>query len=42
MLGAVKFEKDFAADFKALNEAVKFDLNVDFCLTTRLGLCGKG
>jgi hypothetical protein len=37
MLGAVKFENDFAADLSALKEAVKFDLKVDFCFTTRFG-----
>lgn len=41
MLGAVKFENDFAADFNALSEAVKLDLNADFCLTARFGLCGN-
>jgi len=41
MLGAVKFEKDFAADLRALNEAVKLDLKVDFCFTARFGLGGK-
>jgi len=41
ILGAVKLEKDFAADLSALKEAVKFDLNVDFCLMARLGLGGN-
>jgi hypothetical protein len=41
MLGAVKFEKDFAADLSALMDAVKLDLNVDFCFTARLGRCGN-
>jgi len=29
MLGAVKLEKDFAADFKASNDAVRLDLKVE-------------
>jgi hypothetical protein len=35
MLGAVKLEKDFAADLSALSEAVRFDLKVDFGLIVR-------
>ena len=33
MLGAVKLENDLAADLRALKDAVRFDLNVDFGLT---------
>jgi hypothetical protein len=40
MLGAVKFEKDFAADLRALKEAVRLDLKEDFCLTACFGLGG--
>lgn len=38
ILGAVKFEKDLAADFSALKDAVRLDLNEDFCLTAAFGL----
>lgn len=30
IIGAVMFDIDFAADFNARSEAVKFDLNADF------------
>jgi len=36
ILGAVKLEKDLAADLSALRDAVRFDLSVDLCFTVRL------
>jgi hypothetical protein len=37
ILGAVKFENDLAADFRAFRDAVRFDLKVDFGLIVRSG-----
>jgi hypothetical protein len=38
MLGAVKLEKDFAADFRAFREAVRFDLKLEFFFTVFVAL----
>lgn len=39
---AVKLEKDFAADLRALREAVRLDLRLDFFLTGSLVRGVKG
>jgi len=39
---AVKLEKDFAADLRALREAVRLDLRVDFFLTVSFSCCVNG
>lgn len=38
ILGAVKLEKDFAADLSALRDAVRLDLKLDFFPTVRVVL----